>query len=63
MKEFKAGDKVTFDKGYGSGHGIVKSKAGENHYFVVYHWDDKPDEYANYTAERTFIEYLYEGWI
>ena len=44
-------------------NGIVKSISDELHVFVVYHWNEEPENFENYTGARTNIEDLYEGWM
>lgn len=57
------GRKVTyldFDK---KEHGIIKSISDEDHVFVVYHCAGEWENYKNYTAARTHIGNLIDGWI
>lgn len=44
-------------------NGIVKSIQDENHCFVVFHWDKRPEEYQNFTGQKTKIKQLQLGWI
>jgi hypothetical protein len=59
---FKPGDKVTYKQNLSCENGIVKSVYDELHVFVVYHCDNNWDDYQNYTAAKTAIEDLVEGW-
>lgn len=42
--------------------GIVKSVSDDEHAFVVYNCGENWDDYENYTAARTKISDLEEGW-
>jgi hypothetical protein len=44
-------------------NGIVKSIQDTKHCFVVYHWDKRPEEYQNFTGQRTKISELKKGWV
>jgi hypothetical protein len=59
---YNQGDKVTYISTGKIEHGIVKSASDENHVFVVYHCGDNWERYFDYTAARTRIEDLVEGW-
>ena len=67
MSELNVGDKVhyrnTFDKNYFE-NGIVKTipEIFDNYVWVVYHCDNKWDEYHKYTGVRTCIDDLNIGW-
>ena len=62
------GDKVTYipfeecDRSLYE-HGIVKAPSVDNYLFVVFNCGGNWDEYSNYTAQRTCIDDLREGWI
>jgi len=56
------GDKVTYIGVSKKEHGIVKSISDDNHVFVVYNCDNNWDRYFDYTAARTAIADLIEGW-
>lgn len=58
----KPGDKVTYCTPFECEKGIVKSVSDDNHVFVVYHCGDDWDHYYDYTAARTRISDLVEGW-
>lgn len=44
-------------------NGIVKSISDSGNVFVVYHWSDEPENFKDYTAARTSIQDLHEGWV
>lgn len=44
-------------------NGIIKSKASETEYFVVFSFGEEPGNYMNYTGVRTPVKYLKSGWI
>lgn len=59
----KEGDKVTYLTPHGGKEwGVVKRMDGD-HAFVVYHWVDDEKNYVDYTAARTRLQDLREGWI
>ena len=59
----KKGDRVTYVPTVGTPeHGIVKRMDGD-HAFVVYSCAGEWGQYENYTAARTRLEDLREGWI
>jgi hypothetical protein len=61
---YKPGHKVTYHNHDKNENGIVKSLCDDlNYVFVVYHCDDKWDEYTNYTAARTPVNLLTKGWL
>lgn len=63
MDKVKPGQKVTYAPDYGKEEkGIVKSLSNENYAFVVYHCGGNWKDYENYTAARTRIKDLKEGW-
>jgi len=61
-REFSVGEKVQYITSYKVEKGIVKSISDESHVFVVYHCGDDWDNYRDYTASRTNINYLILGW-
>lgn len=63
MNEIKEGAYVHYISPNGKKeNGIVKSMDTQNA-FVVYHWDDDPKEYRQYTGAQTSLEYLRYGWV
>lgn len=62
IQEFKPGDKVTYDNGFKIEKGIVKSLSDDYHVFIVYHWNNEPEKYMNYTAARTRKADIVKGW-
>jgi hypothetical protein len=56
------GMKVTYKTEFAEEKGILKSLSGNEHAFVVYNCNGDWDSYENYTAERTRICDLEEGW-
>lgn len=64
MTEIKPGDKVTYTSPHGKKeNGMVKSLSGDGKAaFVVYHCNGEWSRYKDYTAARTELEDLEEGW-
>ena len=64
MIEIKKGTKVHYDPGYGAPeNGKVKRVAEDGkHAFVVYNCAGNWEDYENYTAARTKISDLQQGW-
>jgi hypothetical protein len=61
-KQYKVGDKVHFDGGYGKiENGIVKSVQSDSA-FVVYNCDNDWDNFKDYTGCRTQFIHLHPGW-
>lgn len=61
---FREGDKVTYVTKHKKEKGIVKSLAKDNnHVFVVYHCDDRWEDFKDFVAEYTHIDDLKEGWL
>ncbi|MFP4661961.1 MAG: hypothetical protein ACLFPF_07220 [Halanaerobiales bacterium] len=58
----KPGEKVTYITPYKQEKGIIKSIPDSEHAFVVYNCNEDWDNYRDYTAARTRIEDLKEGW-
>lgn len=68
VKGIHIGQKVYYRPGYKKIHesenGIVKSFCDDpNYVFVVYHWNDELDNYRDYTAARTRVDDLFDGWV
>ena len=61
-KEFEEGDKVTYISYNKKEHGIIKSIPDQEHAFVVYNCAGLWDKYKGYTAARTEIKDLVQGW-
>lgn len=62
-EEIIIGSPVTYFDGFKRENGIIKSFSPDGvTAFVVYHCDDKWDEYENYTGASTRIEDLAPGW-
>lgn len=58
------GKKVTYYcEPYKKEHGIIKSTSNEDYVFVVYNCNEEWDNYQNYTAAKTSIKDLKDGWI
>ena len=62
------GQKVYYQPGYKkkseAENGIVKSICDDPAYvFVVYNFNHKPEDYCEYTAARTRLADLFDGWI
>lgn len=63
MIQLNKGKKVTYNPDYNKKEtGIVKSFSGNNHAFVVYNCGGNWHKYENYTAAKTKISDLEEGW-
>lgn len=58
----REGDKVMYHSFNEKECGVVKLIRGDEYVFVVYHCDDKWDQYQNYTAAKTRIRDLTLGW-
>ncbi|MGW8324120.1 MAG: hypothetical protein ACWGNI_00360 [Desulfobacterales bacterium] len=56
------GQKVTYNSFNKKDHGIVKSISDDGYAFVVYYCDEEWERYFDYTASRTRIDDLTEGW-
>jgi len=62
-KKWAVGEKVTYVPTVGAfENGIIKSIQNDNYLFVVYHCGDDWDNYQNYTAAKTHIDFLVRGW-
>ncbi len=60
----KAGDKVHYVLGVGPPeNGVVKSIQDEEHVFVVYRCNNDWEHSSYYTAARTEVKDLREGWV
>jgi len=59
----KKGDKVTYSNNNKLEHGIIKNLTNDSCAFVVYHCASDWQNYEKYTAAKTAIEYLVEGWL
>lgn len=60
--DYKVGDKVHFDGGYGKiENGMVKSVWSDSA-FVVYNCDNDWDHFKEYTGVRTQFAHLRQGW-
>ena len=58
---YKKGDKVTYQ---GTEQGIVKrDQINSTFVFVVFHCNDDWEDFENYTAQSTPVEYLTKGWV
>lgn len=58
-EDFKVGDFVLYDDEYTQAFGRIKTIT-EHGIFVVYHCNRNWDNYQNYTAANSPIEYLYK---
>lgn len=56
------GTKVTYKTPYKEEKGIVKSRCNSAYVFVVYNCAGDWDNYEDYTAAKTRVEDLVEGW-
>lgn len=59
----QVGDRVTYVSGNKAECGKVKALSDNDHVFVVYHCDGDWERFEDYTAARTPIKDLIEGWI
>lgn len=59
---FKPGDLVTYVSHNKIEHGRVKSLSDDKHVFVVYNCAGDWDHYEEYTAARTEVADLLDGW-
>ena len=66
MDKFKEGDSVTYFPEYSPDKegekGVVKSVQDENFVFVVYNCGGEWHKYKEYTAARTNVKDLKNGW-
>lgn len=62
---FNVGDKVNYCPPWSKQpeNGIVKALADDGDYFVVYQCGGNWGDYAQYTAAKTPVEFVKEGWI
>ena len=59
----KPGDKVTYNTRHQLEKGVVKRLCDDPDYvFVVYHCNNDWSRYTDYTAARTAVTDLTEGW-
>lgn len=63
--EIKEGTYVHYNASNGKKeNGIVKSFSSDKEAaFVVYHWDDDPKKYRDYTGAHTNLSKLQYGWV